>query len=182
MNDREKRMIFRSEKKYELLESYITSLYENFKDHFDSGDLIFTGGVVNNILGIDKKNSYKDLDICIIKGDKGDLIENEIIEYLQNSTFEGIVRIPKNKSRNVMFVNKSLCIDFFRNEHPKQLSQDVEIRPGIITKFFGHEWFYGVVNKDYLRLLEIEPKNKRLEKVIKNLEILLNKIKTNGNL
>jgi len=170
------------DRRKDVLEFYIKDFYENFRHYFDSGDLTFTGGIIHNITGLNKKDSFGDLDMSVIKGPGGDKVLNELREYLENEDFliDGYVAETKSANGDVFaYINRYVSIDFFRNDHPKELTQEIEVRPGVFTKYFGHKWIYDATRKLYKTWEEIEPKSDSLKEVMFKMNILLKNIESN---
>jgi hypothetical protein len=148
-------------------------MYNNFKKYFDTGDMIFTGSIVYNKIGLlNKTKEIKDVDISIISGHKGDQIVTEI-----NNFFNSIQDFKVKYIEYTDYILFGLCmtefgvIDIFRNDHNnKEKESTIEILPDIYTKYYGDEWIMKVIYDNTL-FLEKEIKNGKSE----HNEIQLNK-------
>ena len=130
----------------------INILYDKFRKYFESGDMIITGSIVYNKIGLYKKNEIKDLDISIIDGDYGDTIINEVKDFFSNNKFDFNVEYTErkwNKLRGICVTDYGV-IDIFRNDHNnKEEESTIEILPNIYTKYYGHNWIVDVLCKSY---------------------------------
>jgi hypothetical protein len=166
------------EKRKRILNNLIHMFYDNFKKHFDSGDLIFTGSLIHNITGLYKTDKIGDLDISIIQGNYGEKIIDELKEYLTqpNLVVDGkYVERIWDDGRRGWYINRYVSVDIFRNPHPKEFSEDIIVKDNIITKYFGDKWIYDITYKKYLIWKEKDIKTEwGKEKIIKYENLLKN--------
>jgi len=168
-----------------ILNELIYMLYNNFKPYFDTGDLVFTGSLVHIANGfLDKDRRIGDIDLSVIRGTEGDLILDKLKAFFEQENFfiEGkYVERDWSKGRRAWFMNKYVCIDIFRAYHIKELSEDVEIRKGVITKYFGHQWIYDLTYDDYM-IFKAKPQTEYMQQKVIKFESLLKNIKEYGKI
>jgi uncharacterized protein (UPF0248 family) len=121
----------------------IKLLYYNFKEYFESGDIIFTGSIVYYKLGLIDKNNFSDIDISIIEGKYGDMIVNKIKYYFENNNFDFNVNYIERNWDNL----KGICItdygliDILRGKKGDDKSiLDINLFDDIETKYYGLEF------------------------------------------
>jgi len=183
-------MIYNNEKiKSDLLEFLVTNIFNNFKNYIDSGDLIFTGGIVHDRVEIIKKERFHDLDISIIIGDYGDKILYELKDYLLNldfTIFEDSIKTNLNnefkfKEENnyltaCFYIDDFYGIDIYRDEYPEENISTVELYPNIYTKYYGNEWILRETFSTYKKMLSSNINNKTKKRKIDKIERTLVKI------
>ncbi len=123
-------------------------MYENFEKYFKTGDMIFTGSIVYDKVGLYKKDVFKDVDISIISGENGDKIINEIKDFFTTNQFVFKLKYEERDwddgLRGLVITNHGL-IDIFRGIGDKQKSETIEVAPNIFTKYYGHTYYVNDV-------------------------------------
>ncbi len=160
--------------KSNLLQYLMSHIFVYYQKYIDSGDLIFTGSIIYDRLGIQKKEHIGDIDLSVNSNIIGDEIQNSFISFLSQIDLTGYKKIYKMsfepkliENEKTLTFDKIIGIDFFRNEHPKDCKWNVQIFPNVYTKYFGHEWNLDKFIKSYQNIINIENHEKRIAQIIK---------------
>ena len=135
--------------KRKICEDYVRLLYNNLTEHFISGDIIITGSVYYEKVGlIDGHNDWKDLDISVNTGERGDIILNELINF-----FSGMSGCSQYNSNNTLCIKTSdIVIDVFREDFAEYngnlfeifkdiYSMDYGLKKVITSILYVYDWF-----------------------------------------
>lgn len=172
--------------KNNLLEYIMYKIYNHYYEYIISGDLIFTGSIIYDRLGLIKKKYFGDIDISINDNHIGDEITKTFLQFLGqidldyyrnkfNNYYKNkipqIVDDSKNK-KNLSFDN-IIIVDVFRNNHPENSDDydDIFLFSKIHTKYFGHEWNLEKIYFSFERILTINDDDRRRKQIMKFIRI-----------
>jgi len=168
--------------KNELIQLISTNIFTDLKHHIDTGDLIFTGSIVHDRLGMIKKQYIGDIDISI-NDDIGDDIGKELIKCLAQidlteyrNKFHNYFKEKILENNKHLSFDKILAIDFFRNKHPEKFEYELELYPNVYTKCFRHEWYLKQYYDSLInisKLKDFEKRDKQINKFINIFETYL---------
>lgn len=176
-----------SEFKEELYKYIISSLFHFYRKDINSGDLIFTGSLIYDRLGIQEKKYFGDIDVSISISKNGDEVIRTFISKMNKidltkyrEKYQKDIEPKVIEDNRQLTFDKIISIDIFRNEHPENCDLDLELysNPYVYTKYFGHEWnldkfyhaFQNIINmsddKKYLQIIKFKKLFENYLKVI----------------
>ena len=163
--------------KNELLQFISTEIFTSLKKYIDTGDLIFTGSIVHDRLGIIKKEYIGDIDISI-NDEIGDEIRKALVKCLNQidmtkykDQFFNYFRDKILENNKHLEFNDILAIDIFRNKHPQNVEYELELYPNVYTKCFKHEWYLKQYYDSLMKISKLKDFEKRDKQIIKFINI-----------
>ena len=121
------------------IEQLLRLLYDNFKTYFNDGNIIVSGSVLYEKLGLIKeKSSWTDLDISINTGEYGDKILDEMITFFEKSRRYRMT-IQEEEPRRGTVKTPFGLLDIFREDFTPYTPIDLEILPDVHLTYHGEE-------------------------------------------
>lgn len=144
-------------------EYLIRLLYDNFKEYFDNGDIIFCGSLIYDKLNLYNKDELKDIDISIVSGEYGDKIIEEIHQFILEQEFRKKYYVRQwDDGLRGLVVTQYGMIDIFRGISSSK-GELIEIIDGVKTKIFDTEYYL----KDLYKRFKYNLKERNINQMLK---------------